>query len=666
MSDHSPGAHPGQDARVLDGQARFHLDEFVLGYLEEAGSVVMPPEFGIYEVLMPEEVAGSLSLDEHTRLAFTPSAHSAPGDGEGDPLGAADAALRLSVNHPLVERIAQTLTRQPANARTFIRGVRTDKRGLAALARQHLSLANARIDVLPATQEQATQHYYLLCNFKVTLLGEEKREELAVVVMDVQAGHAVDDPVPLQRLEIIDPEPAYAELPVAPLRWRGAPGGAPWAPAHADMAPTSSSPKSSACTALAFDTLQALLPRAQAALRDKLAGQVAALAARLERQLMLDLTRIGDYYDEMATDLQRRQAHLAPDDAERQQAIADKLGMLEAERTAKLADARSRYALRIEMKLLNVLLATQAKVILPMSISNRTATITRTVVWDPLVHRVEPLVCDVCGQPGERLHLCTGGHLAHAACLAPQCVDCKRAFCRLCAAQIAECVVCHRPVCRPSLIQCPTCGRGTCSEHRQLCHAAAGQPATLPEPALGNLHAPLPPAPQPIQTRSKSGDANSARSAASKPGQANRRQAASAPAEKPTPAVKGMRIDVQIYEQELTLVAFVMRSTNRVLATRSFQLTPQGILVRCECEKAPCPTNGYFHRPTSPDAIAEQIAAQIRALQQEYFISSKKVSYYEYRFGQIQAEKQLVLPAAWHDPARLAEAQRGFDHLARE
>src|SRR3954462_11849241 len=114
--------------------ARFNLSEFVLGYLEEAGSVVMPPEFGVYEILMPEEVADSLLLDDHTRLAFSGSPVGAP------PSEQADNALRLSVNHPLVESIAQTITRQPANARTYIRGVRTDKRGLAKLAQQHFRL----------------------------------------------------------------------------------------------------------------------------------------------------------------------------------------------------------------------------------------------------------------------------------------------------------------------------------------------------------------------------------------------------------------------------------------------------------------------------------------------------------------------------------------------
>jgi hypothetical protein len=282
---------------------------------------------------------------------------------------------------------------------------------------------------------------------------------------------------------------------------------------------------------------------------------------------------------------------------------------------------------------------------------------------------LEPLVCDVCGQPCEGLHLCTGGHLAHAACLAPQCVDCKREFCQLCAAQIAECVVCHRPVCMASLIQCPTCGRGTCSEHQQLCHAADGEPAILPEPAMPEDEAAAstpPPAQQPdlkppAQIRSKSRDATSARNAA-----ARRSKPKTSPAAKRTPTAKGVRIDVQIYEGEPIIVAFVMRSTNRVLATRSIALTPQGILIHCDCEKDPCPASGYFYRPAPTASISEQVAGHLRKLQQEYLVPAKKVLYYSQRFGQLHPEKRLVLPAAWRDPALLTEARRGFDRLGSE
>ena len=93
-----------------------------------------------------------------------------------------------------------------------------------------------RLDFVPKTQEQGELHHYLRLNFKVTIVSEEKQEELASVVMDVQAGHTVSDPALLHQLSIYDDEPGYDGFPVAAPRWIGA--GA----------------------AMAADTLHALLP----------------------------------------------------------------------------------------------------------------------------------------------------------------------------------------------------------------------------------------------------------------------------------------------------------------------------------------------------------------------------------------------------------------------
>lgn len=137
--------------------------------------------------------------------------------------------------------------------------------------------------------------------------------------------------------------------------------------------------------------------------------------------MTLDLARIQDYYDEMAGDLQNAKHARVKRKTERKKSRKTNWQSWKAERAAKLQDAQSRYTMRIEMSLINALLVGQAKVVLPVAISNRTASIQRTLIWDPLLHRIEPLVCDVCGELGESLHLCTGGHLAHEKCLAPVC-----------------------------------------------------------------------------------------------------------------------------------------------------------------------------------------------------------------------------------------------------
>jgi hypothetical protein len=610
---------------------RFDLARFVLGFLEQEGGVVTPPAFGIYEALLPEDLAADLGIDDFLRLNF--STESLPTEED---------VVRLSVNHPLVESIAEQVTTQPANAAVYVTSVRLEKRGLLDLARKQFSFPNARVEGLPKREEASELHHYLQMNFKVTVVSEEKQEELATVMMDLQAGHAVDDPDLLHQLEIYEPRPAFESLPVAQPRWIDA------------------------GEALSSETLQALLPRAENALRAKLADRLTAMSARIQHNLALDLARIEEYYDDLANDLRRRRTRLAETEAERSQSLDDKLAVLEAERRAKAEDVRGRYSLRVDLELVNVLLIVQPKVTLSVSIGNRTTTIERTVVWDPLTHRLEPLVCDACGQPGEGMTLCVGGHLAHTDCLAPQCIDCKRAYCQLCSAQVEECAVCHQPVCRPSLNTCPTCKRGTCREHLGLCHADNGQPATLTEtppaePEKANSPAPPPSAPlgngktSVAKLPAARGLAKSSSKTSSK----------TLPAKTPpaTPITKGVRINIEIHETQLVVVAFVMRSTSRVLATRSFELTPKGILVTCSCEKEICPATGYYHRPAPDAAIGEQIEAMLKELQREYLIPTKKIDYFYRRGQEVWEGDKLTLPAIWRDPETLAAARKGFNAL---
>lgn len=599
---------------------RFDLSKFVLGYLEHQGSLVTPPAFGVYEVLMPDELAADFDIDPYERLSFAAEA---------------DDALVLTVNHSLVEHIAEDLMAQPANARAYINHVRPQKRGLAELARKTYAVPNARVQATAKGTEQRARHHYLRFNFKITYDSDEKQEELASVVMDVQAGHVVRDAEVLARLESYESTSAFESLPLAKPRWRDAGEG------------------------LAGETFQALLSRAEAALREDIADKITALVARLRRFAELDLARIHSYYDDMAHDLERRRARLESEDSGRAQDIDDKLAALEAERAIKLEDVRTRYQVRVELELINVLLLEQPKILAPITISNRTTTITRFAVWDPLVHRLQPLVCDVCGQPGDGLLLCTGGHLAHRRCLAPQCIDCKRVYCQLCADQIKECVVCHEPVCQTSLIRCPTCGRGTCREHQGLCHAADGEPVNLadlaPEPVPEPEPTP-PPAPEPPPepaTRSKSKPPRRDRTSA------RRRKGRLAAGQKRL--VKGVRMHVEVSEHEPRIVAYVMRSTKRVLATRAFELLPKGIYVTCQCEKSSCPADGYYHRPIGGQYIHSQLESMLKELRTEYLVPPKKVTYYYVSGLRTRESQTFILPAIWRDEEMLDKAREGFD-----
>jgi len=606
-----------------DALEQFDLARFVLGSLEHAGSVVAPPAYGIYETLLPDELAGQLQVDSYLRLSFDAAA-------EAD-------ALRLSVNHRLVEALAEQAAQQPGHAQVALNHVRLEKPGLYDLTAKTFSFANARLSAARNAVEQSALHHYLRLNFKATLLSDEKQEQIVSVTLDAQAGYALHDPEHLARLVTSETETAFDHLPAARPRWLGA--GEALDPA----------------------TWQALLPRGQAAAEAALQERLAALQARNQRFLELDLARLEDYYSSLERDLRRRLERPDAAEAEWRSSVESKIVALHAERSAKLADIQARYALRVELELINTLLTVQPKLLLPVEISNRRATITRQAVWDPLLRRLEPLVCDVCGEPGQGLHLCTNGHLAHRGCLAPQCIECNREYCRLCADHVLACVVCQRPICRTSSHTCPDCGRVTCAEHVKLCHAADGQPAVLPKaeaPAAKPPPAPTPPPPSP-KTTGKAKPAKPAKSAA-KPGRPV------APQSEAKPMVKAVRIDVELQEDSPRLVAFVMRSTSRVLATRVIELGPEGIRIECQCEKSPCPADGYLHRPAPPHLIQDQVQSFLTKLQQEYYLPAKRVQYFTRQGQDFTEHPTLVLPAPWRDPRLISESQQGFDDYLRK
>ncbi len=317
-------------------------------------------------------------------------------------------------------------------------------------------------------------------------ITDEKREQLVSVVMDVQAGFAVPELAQIERLARLEDKPSPDSHLPASVRWL---------PGHAPQ----SSP-----------VLHGLLERATDAALRELATPLEAMCRRAARYLELDRARLNEYYDDIARDLKRRidrAGDALQDQSQRRTALEDKLAATRAEREDKLADVEAKYRPRVDLELINLQFIHQPKVLLPVQIGTRSATVERTVVWDPLLHRVEPLACDVCGRAATRLMLCNGGHLVHEECLLPeQCIDCKRAYCRLCAGQMSRCVVCERPVCVPSLNRCDECGRATCREHVGLCHAAAGlpaHPAPTPAPELPKEEPPasMPAPPPPGRTQ---------------------------------------------------------------------------------------------------------------------------------------------------------------------
>ena len=594
----------------------------MLGYFRQVGALVEPPAYGAYEVLLPDEAAGRWGISPHQKIVF-------------DAARQQNGVTFLHYGHALIETIVEELRGQSANGQFFINNVRPDKPGLPSEIEKAFSLPNAKIFFIPAEKEKVRHHHYVRFNFKVSLVADEKRELVLPVWMDLQNGYPVSG-VEIERLGILDEENQFLHVLSAPAFWNNEP-------------------------ALSPKTLSALLERARQAVPHELGETLSNLQKRLARFLELDRARLNDYYAGLLKDAQRR---LQKADEERRSTLETKVTVINTERESKLLDVEQKYHLRIQLELVNLAIIGVPKLDLMVEIHKRTSTVKRTVTWNPLLHTIEPLPCDVCKRGGTTLHLCENGHLVHAECLAPQCVECKRTFCQTCAKEVTECVVCARPICVHSLTRCRECQRVTCAEHAGECHALNGEPRKI----IGIEK-------KVEEAESSSGKKDASAKVVSDPQNVARKTARKEIQKvKPTPQTQArLRVAppkpladyVEVYcdPAEGMITAYMIRRQSE-LAVRWWAMTEDGISVNCRCEKMwNCKSNGMVFRPS--DDIERQMNLLLTRFREEYHLPDNKTRYFHIRVGKPFEEKKLKIPSSWRDEALLEKARKGFDELSK-
>jgi len=612
------------------------LESFVVGYIEETGGLAEPAGPEMHEVIIPDNLARQWRVSAYQNLAF--------GTTTTSPTSPDVEFTRLSYNHTLVEAMIEDARLHPAPTHFYINDLRLNKKGLDELARSAWGLPNARVVPRPRAVIGRVLSTYIRFNFKATLVSDEKQEQLVSILMDAHSGYAATPQEAARIYQATSPhrtDMVLKSLSPAPMRWKTAAGKTPGGP-------------------LTPSVLKTFLSRAQTAIGQTLDESLTRLEKRSRRFYELDEARLNEYYDEIERDLKQRLATALPD---RRISLEEKLAVLTAERAAKLNDAAERYRGFLNLTLLNAMIISQPKLVLPVGIENRNKKIETYAVWDPLLHRLEPLACEICGQAGEQIYLCHNGHLAHKACLAPSCIDCRRVFCADCAGDVGQCDVCRRSLCRHSRITCPECGRGTCREHKGLCHANQGQPVDLgsipeakPEP---EMEPPLP-SPKPKPAKNKKASAKNKRAPKSR-AVAPRRKKPSLPKGGPKPQ------RAEVVTEYDAVAAYMLASHERQIASRVWRLVPnQGIIITCQCEKGEtCQANNKVMRPALKANLVRQLLDDIDKFRREYGLPVKKVKFNRAEGGHFTPTRRLLLIGLWNDEKALAAARNAFDRIYR-
>ena len=612
------------------------LETFVTGYLERVGAIIEPASPEVYEVLLPDDIARQWEVPAYSKIAF---AETEPGED----------ATRLGYNHSLVDEMVEGARAHPSSTRYYINNLRLSKSGLTGLARENWGLLNSRVVEIRRATIGRVRCTYVRFNFKVALLSDEKQERLVSILMDAHTGYVAAEPETIERMaNNRQPDATLKTLPDAPLRWTAGDGFDQKDP-------------------LAQPVLLELLNRAQEAVLDQLAESLKDLQRRTGRFRELDEARLNTYYDDIEQDLKKRMRSAS---AGRREGLEEKLAAVATDREAKLADVVERYQVRLELTLLNLLIIAQPKLVLTVGIQNRATRIKNYAVYDPLLHRLEPLICAVCGLPSRRTYLCHNGHLVHTDCLAPACVDCKRVFCAHCAGEIGVCEVCDQPLCRHSRIACEVCGRGTCQAHIGMCHADEGKPLDLSAqtPTLEtseSISATPAPETSPAAEVSPKKPAKGAASRKRPPKKAGVKKKIRKKTARRLP--KGMpkpqQIQVVVFRD--SVAAYLLASRERQLASRVWELdVDEGIVMTCQCEKKDdCPANDRVIWPEYAARIEKQIGSEIAKFRREYGLPPKKVHFNQAVGSSYVPMGRLTLYGLWKDDDVLSQARASFNRF---
>jgi hypothetical protein len=161
-------------------------------------------------------------------------------------------------------------------------------------------------------------------------------------------------------------------------------------------------------TAAAYPLAREQVVRTLAALANTRSRE---LNERLERQI----TRMTRYYADLRSEL-AEQARRARDDdpakwAPRREALA-------REERLRVAELRQKNTLRVQLRLLNLLVVQQPKLLLHSTVASPGHRAPLELVWDPLAEALEALPCPECRRPTFALDLTRLGHLLCPACAA--------------------------------------------------------------------------------------------------------------------------------------------------------------------------------------------------------------------------------------------------------
>lgn len=340
--------------------ASVDLQGLVTDYLATAGAAVAPLSYALVEVLLPDRLAAWLGGRSHMLLAF-----------DLEVAKENSGAEFITFGHPFLDRVLEGCLQLGRTIRYYAAAARlVPPSNLQSRIEAALHFVGARGVRLVDTEVQ--EQHAAQFHFRLTLQADEKRQQMAGVLLDLHTALPLDHLVPSVARTFWD------------TRWT------------AVLPSTATVPET-----VAYRAARQHLERS--VLREALAGFERELRPHRDREL----NRVHGYYDGLMTDLRRR-LELAGD-PEKRSKLEQKLAATEADRERRTKDLQEKYSPRGEATLEAVTWYVWPRVRLRLLVDRRTAQQPVEAWYDLMANCVQPVPCARCGNWLYRLELTAAG-----------------------------------------------------------------------------------------------------------------------------------------------------------------------------------------------------------------------------------------------------------------
>lgn len=370
----------------------------VSSILTAEGAIVEEIEPEGIEILAPETLQKALSIPEWTRMGF----------GAELP----DQAIRLTLESDWMERIGNLLGNRGCllfispNQNSFSNYPSDHER----LIRHEMVMSNATYRIEKVMEERTR---YLLLTFRITAVSDEKRDDILHLCINESNGAIVDE----LAVPILSYLRSLKDIPAVPEEIEDDGFLVPWGG-------------------------QKIRDFVKKALPEKVRMRLAPFLSGMERRMGRDMDRLYTYHTNLRNEAacrlaDKKQKEKDEDELEREHM---RIVAIEREYQAKIADLQRKYAMIVEVDLIQVLRLNMPVYRFHLLIMRRKGTRHLHLDWNPISRRLEPLLCEKCLSSLKPYSVCDDNlHLLCPACTSP-CDSCGKTYCRIC--HLAKCPKC--------------------------------------------------------------------------------------------------------------------------------------------------------------------------------------------------------------------------------